>query len=130
MFKKLLSAVLSAATAASFIPQIPARAEEAVRYPYILFAGSAKEGAITINSNNVCINGSIATNGTISTTAQNFNVNGSRTENAQETMKFFFDKIDSRYFTSHVDTYFEDYFLEDTNINVNIPIEAEGCLCQ
>ena len=126
MFKKLLSAVLSAATAVSFIPQIPARAEEEVRYPYVMFAGSAEEGAITINSNNVCINGSIATNGTISTTAQNFNVNGSRTENAQETMKFFFDKIESRYFTSHVDTYFEDYFLEDTNINVNIPIEAEG----
>ena len=126
MFKKLLSAVLSAATAVSFIPQIPARAEEAIHYPYVMFAGSAEEGAITINSNNVCINGSIATNGTISTTAQNFNVNGSRTENAQETMKFFFDKIDSRYFTSHVDTYFEDYFLEDTNINVNIPIEAEG----
>lgn len=126
MFKKLLSAVLSAATALSFIPQIPAKAEEVVRYPYVMFAGSADEGAITINSNNVCINGSIATNGTISTTAQNFNVNGSRTENAQETMKFFFDKIESRYFTSHVGTYFEDYFLEDTNINVNIPIEAEG----
>ena len=31
MFKKLLSAVLSAATALSFIPQIPAKAEEAVR---------------------------------------------------------------------------------------------------
>ncbi len=126
MFKKLLSAVLSAATAASFIPQIPAKAEEAVPYPNVMFAGSDEERAITINSNNVCINGSIATNGTISTTAQNFNVNGSRTENAQETMKFFFNKIDSRYFTSHVDTYFEDYFLEDTNININIPIEAEG----
>ena len=104
MFKKLLSAVLSAATAVSFIPQIPARAEEEVRYPYVMFAGSAEEGAITINSNNVCINGSIATNGTISTTAQNFNVNGSRTENAQETMKFFFDKISSSSIRSKADT--------------------------
>lgn len=41
-------------------------------------------------------------------------------------MQLFFNKIDSRYFSSYVETYFEDYFLEDTNINVNIPIAAEG----
>ncbi|EWM55086.1 hypothetical protein [Ruminococcus flavefaciens] len=126
MFKKFLSTILSAVTAASFIPQIPANAEETAPYPYTLFAGSDEEGAITINSNNICINGSIATNGTISTTAQNFNVNGERKENLQEEKKLFFNKINDRYFNSHVDTYFEDYFLEDTNININIPIEAEG----
>ncbi|WP_297960871.1 hypothetical protein [uncultured Ruminococcus sp.] len=126
MFKKILSALLSAVTVAGFIPQIPANAEETVPYPYTLFAGSDEEGAITINSNNICINGSLATNGTISSSAQNFNINGTRKENAQEEMKLFFSKIDSRYFTSHVDTYFEDYFLEDTNININMPIEAEG----
>ncbi|MCR4861771.1 MAG: hypothetical protein K5884_04040 [Ruminococcus sp.] len=38
----------------------------------------------------------------------------------------FFNKIESKYFSSYVDTYFEDYFLEDSNININIPIEAEG----
>ena len=96
------------------------------RYPYTLFAGSNEEGALTINSNTVCINGNIATNGTISTTAQYFNVNGMRKENAQEEVKLFFNKINESYFASHVDTYFEDYFLEDTNINVNIPIEAAG----
>ena len=41
-------------------------------------------------------------------------------------MQLFFNKIDSRYFSSYVETYFEDYFLENTNINVNIPIAAEG----
>ncbi|MCR4793598.1 MAG: hypothetical protein K5898_00160 [Ruminococcus sp.] len=126
MIKKIISIMLSAATVASFIPQVPAKAEEIERYPYTLFAGSNEEGALTINSNNVCINGNIATNGTISTTAQYFNVNGVRKENAQEEVKLFFNKINERYFTSHVDTYFEDYFLEDTNINVNIPIEAAG----
>ena len=126
MFKKLLAIMLSVTSVASFMPQIPAKAEENERYPYTLFAGSNEEGALTINSNNVCINGNIATNGTISTNAQNFNVNGSKLENVQEDTKLFFNKIDERYFAAHVDTYFEDYFLEETNINVNIPIEAAG----
>ena len=126
MFKKLLAIMLSVTSVASFMPQIPAKAKENERYPYTLFVGSNEEGALTINSNNVCINGNIATNGTISTNAQNFNVNGSKLENVQEDTKLFFNKIDERYFAAHVDTYFEDYFLEETNINVNIPIEAAG----
>ena len=126
MIKKILSIIVSAVTVASFIPQVPAKADEIESYPYTLFAGSNEEGALTINSNNVCINGNIATNGTISTTAQYFNVNGMRKENAQEKVKIFFNKIDSRYFKSYVETYLEDYSLEDTNINVNIPIEANG----
>ena len=65
MFKKFLSAILSAVTAVSLIPHTPVNAEETVPYPYTLFAGSDEEGAITINSNNICINGSLATNGTI-----------------------------------------------------------------
>lgn len=73
--RKIFNKLLSAATTVSFIPQILATAEETVRYSYVMFAGSAEERAITINSNNVCINGSLATNGTISTTAQNINVN-------------------------------------------------------
>ena len=126
MIKKILSVIVSAVTIASFIPQVPAKADEIESYPYTLFAGSNEEGALTINSNNVCINGNIATNGTISTTAQYFNVNGMRKENAQEEVKIFFNKIDSRYFKSYVETYLEDYSLEDTNINVNIPIEVNG----
>ncbi|NLG04143.1 MAG: hypothetical protein GX567_09995 [Clostridia bacterium] len=65
MFKKLLSAVLLAVTVIGTIPHIPAKAEEPELYPYTLFAGSCEDGAITINSDNVCINGSIATNGMI-----------------------------------------------------------------
>ena len=57
----------------------------------------------------------------------NFNVNGTITENAAEPMVQCFAKIDNTYFDpTVVGTYFEDYFLEDTNINVNTPIEAEG----
>ena len=126
MFKRIISVVVSAVTVVGAIPHIPAKAEEIDRYPYVLFAGSNEDGAITINSNNVCINGNIATNGTVSTSSQNVNINGEITENAQEETKIFFNKIDSRYFASNVDTYFEDFFLEESNINVSIPIEAEG----
>ena len=126
MFKKLLSIALSAVTIVEFIPRIPAKAEEAERYPYVFFASSEEDNAITINSNNICINGNIATNGTISSNAQYFNVNGTKTEHADEDPVLFFSKIESTYFKSHVETYFEDYFLNETNINVNIPIEVEG----
>lgn len=126
MFKKLLSIALSAVTMVELIPRVPAIAEEAERYPYVFFASSEEDNAITINSNNICINGNIAANGTISSNAQYFNVNGTKTEHADEDPVLFFSKIESTYFKSHVETYFEDYFLNETNINVNIPIEVEG----
>lgn len=126
MFKKLLSIALSVVTMVELIPRVPAIAEEAERYPYVFFASSEEDNAITINSNNICINGNIATNGTISSNAQYFNVNGTKTEHADEDPVLFFSKIESTYLKSHVETYFEDYFLNETNINVNIPIEVEG----
>lgn len=36
-----------------------------IDYPYTIFAESDENGAITINADNFCINGNIATNGTI-----------------------------------------------------------------
>ena len=106
MFKKLLSIALSAVTMVELIPRVPAIAEEAERYPYVFFASSEEDNAITINSNNICINGNIATNGTISSNAQYFNVNGTKTEHADEAPVLFFSKIESTYFKSHVETYF------------------------
>ncbi|MCR4861770.1 MAG: hypothetical protein K5884_04035 [Ruminococcus sp.] len=72
MFKRIMSIVLSAATIVGFIPHIPAKSEEIETYPYTLFAGSNEEDAISINSDNICINGNIATNGTIKTSTQSF----------------------------------------------------------
>ena len=120
--------MLSAVMTLSALPLTTIHGEDEVqRYPYTFFAGSSEEGAITINANNVCINGNIAKNGTITSTSANFNVNGTITENAAETTIQSFKKINNFYFnSSEVETYFEDYFLEDTNINVNTPIEAEG----
>jgi len=127
-FRRLFAGMLSAVMTLSAMPLATIHGENEVqRYPYTFFAGSSAEGAITINANNVCINGNIATNGTITSTSANFNVNGTITENAAEPMVQCFAKIDNTYFDpTVVETYFEDYFLEDTNINVNTPIEAEG----
>ena len=50
-------------------------------YPYMMFASSGDEGAITLTTNNVGINGNVATNGSIVTSSQNVNINGTRTEN-------------------------------------------------
>ena len=66
IIKHLLSGVLSTAMAFSAIPIVPAHADESTKsYPYMLFAASDAEGAITVNCGNFCANGNIATNGTI-----------------------------------------------------------------
>ena len=49
---------------------------------------SEEDGAITINADNVCLNGSVVTNGSIEMTATNFNVNGQRIEHAQQSMAY------------------------------------------
>lgn len=126
-FKRLLSGVLSAVMVISTVPIASAHAEESTEpYPYTMFAASSGEGAITVNADNFCVNGSVATNGTI-VSSGNMNINGTRTEQANEEMLYIFDKIDAKYFIgSNVDEYTEDYSLEEMNININNPVEVEG----
>ena len=128
--KRIISMLLSTVMSLSSIPPVVARSEDNTeRYPYTFFAGSSDDGAITINSDNICINGNIATNGTIVSSKDNLNINGTCTENADEPIIQCFNRIDSAYFnTSDVLTYFEDYYLEQTNITVDTPIEAEGSI--
>lgn len=44
-------------------------------YPYTIFAFSTEEGGISFNADNVCVNGNVATNGTLISTG-NINING------------------------------------------------------
>ncbi len=127
ILKRFLSSALSIAMTATAIPMTFAHAEEQTDpYPYTLFAASQEEGAITVNAGNFCVNGNVATNGTI-VSSGNMNINGSRTENAGESMIFIFDKIDSWYFSSYnVDEHTEDYVLDELNININVPTEVQG----
>lgn len=117
-FKRIISGILGITMSICSIPSIPSNAEE--QYPYMMFAGSDAEGAITLNTNTVCINGNIATNGTIASTASNFNINGTSTEHVGEEMIYFFDKLDSEYFNiNNTEIYLTDYYLEEQNININ-----------
>ena len=123
-----MSVVISAATIAGFIPHIPAKAEESGSqpYPYTLFASSSEDGAITVNAGNFCVNGNVATNGTI-VSSGNININGTRTEQATESMIYILDKIDTRYFSgSNIDEHEDDYSLEELNINISNPTEVHG----
>lgn len=127
IFTRLLSGALSATLLISYVPNISASAEESnTPYPYTLFAVSDSESAISSTASNFCVNGNVATNGLIAT-GDNFNINGTKTENAEEEMIYIFDKIDSKYFdSSNVDEYSESYTISDTNINVNNPTEVYG----
>ena len=128
-FKRILSGIMSVAMAATLLPSLPAVAEDAAeKYPYTMFAASDTEGAITINANNFCVNGNIATNGTI-VSSGNMNVNGTKTENADEEMIYILKKLNYSYFSGdNVETYADDYSFEDLNININNPMDVNGTL--
>lgn len=108
--KRVISGILSLAMTATILPYFPVRAEDtAEKYPYTMFAASDAEGAITVNAGNFCVNGNVATNGTIMSSG-NMNINGTKTENADESMVFIFDKIESQYYsTSNVEEFTDDY---------------------
>lgn len=127
-FKRVFSGILSLTMMSTLLPYLPANAETLdEKYPYTLFAGSSEEGAITINADNIGINGNVATNGSIVSTANNFNVNGTKTEYAEEEMIYCFKKLDYAYFTgTNVNFYADDYSYEDTNININTPLDVGG----
>lgn len=63
IFKRLLSGILSATMTVSAIPIVSSHAEESAEpYPYTMFAASSDDGAITVNAENFCVNGNVATN--------------------------------------------------------------------
>ena len=128
-FKRLLSGVLSAVMTVSAIPIVSAHADESTEpYPYTMFAASSDDGAITVNAGNFCVNGNVATNGTI-VSSGNMNINGTRTEHANESMLYVLKKLNYSYFSGeNVETYTEDYVLEDLNININNPIDVDGTI--
>lgn len=126
--KKLLAVTLAVILSANIGTSYAnaATAEDTNPYPYTLFAYSSEEGAITVDADNSCINGNVATNGTI-VSSGSINVNGIKTENANEDMIYIFNKVESKYFTSNnIDEHTEDYVLEEININLNVPTEVHG----
>ena len=130
-FKRLLSGFLSGVMALSAIPIASVNAEKTVStepYPYTMFAASYDEGAVTINAENFCVNGNVATNGTI-VSSGNININGMKTENVNEEMLYVQKKLNYSYFSGdNVEMYTDDYTLEEQNININNPMDVNGTL--
>lgn len=123
--KRILSGAMAAVITLTSMPSL-VFAEEA-KYPYTMFASSSEDGAIAVNSSNFNVNGRIATNGTLVSSAQNRNINGGLKEHANEDMIFILDKIENTYFSeSNVEEHPDDYSLENTNININVPLDVNG----
>ena len=125
--KSILSVALSIAMLATIMPGKTVLAEENTeKYPYMMFAASSSDGAITINSNSFNASGNIATNGTV-VSGGTLNVNGTKTEHANEEMINVVKKLNNSYFNADaVERYSDDYSLEEINININDPIDVYG----
>ena len=66
LLNRILATVTGSFIALGAIPFASVFADvEMPQYPYTLFAASNEEGAITVNAGNFCVNGNVATNGTI-----------------------------------------------------------------
>lgn len=126
IIKRLISGVSALALSVGLLASIPASADDSsVGYKYTLFAYSSEEGAITSSAANFCVNGNIATNGTISA-GQNFNVNGEKKEHANEAMPDLTKAVNENFFTENVDVKAENYAKNETNIEVKVPTDVKG----
>lgn len=126
-FKRILAVLLVIVMMGPMLPDVMVTAKEQEDiFPYTMFATSSKDGAITINAGNSCVNGNIATNGKI-VSSGNMNLNGTKTENAGKNMVFVFDKVDSAYFKAeNAIRHTEDYTSNEININLNVPVVVDG----
>lgn len=95
------------------------------KYPYVIYASAQSIGAININASNVCINGNLATNGTILSKI-NGNINGAKLEDVGMEMLYVSDKIDKEYFYDIKSVYRGDYIIEESNINLNNACIVKG----
>ena len=127
--KKTCAIILASVMCFGMLITVPPRAEaEEEKYPYTIFASSDAEGAIMVNADNFCLNGSIATNGTIVSSGE-MNINGTKTEQADRSRMYIFQKIEDTYFhQSEYDAYEEDYTLKEQNINITTPMQVSGAV--
>lgn len=89
--KRIVAVLLVIVMAGTILPDTVVTAKEQENiFPYTIFAGLDKEGAVTVNAQNICVNGNISTNGTV-VSSGNMNLNGIKTERAGKNMIFIFD---------------------------------------
>ena len=127
---KVMILVMAAATVSGSLPAITVRAEDGI-YPYMIFAASEEEGAVTLQADNTGLNGSVATNGSITVIGGNCNINGTRTERAGANGGTLFmpdlrERIEAAYFAAGTEEHTGDYALEEININIKHPSRGTG----
>ena len=88
-----------------------------------MFAGSEADGALTVNAKHFCLNGNIASNGTI-VTGKKINLNGKKTEHAAADMPYVSAGLEARYFTGALTADVLD--INDHNVNLNRTMDIAG----
>ena len=94
-------------------------------FPYTMFAGSNSAGALTVNAKHLCMNGSVAANGSI-VTGKKANINGTKTEYAAMDMPYVSGAVGSRYFAGAKTV--EVLNISDHNVNLNTTYDVAGAV--
>lgn len=106
-----------------YLTSITVSAEEAEKYPYMLFG---RNGITMTATSNLCINGNVHTNKEAEITAGNRNINGKITTGADIEKRFkhvYADtKIRETYFTENCELYEDGYVRDELNIHINSPV--------
>ncbi|MCQ2417905.1 MAG: hypothetical protein MJ071_08885 [Oscillospiraceae bacterium] len=121
----LLSAVasLNGIGTLAGIGMVNVAAADSGAFPFAMFASSAADGAITINAKHLCLNGSMASNGTIVNSSRS-NINGKAIENAGQDMLYLNSQMNNMYF-SNAET-MDSLNLAKSNINVGYAVDVNG----
>ena len=121
--KKIMSILLVFAIMIPYLTNIAVSAEEAEKYPYMMFG---RNGITMSASSNLCINGNIHTNKEAEITKANGNINGKITTGAdiEKRIKHVYadTKICETYFTENCELYEDGYVRDEMNIHINNPI--------
>ena len=118
-----LMTALTALTSTGAYSLLNVSAAENSVFPYTMFAASQADGALTVNAKHFCLNGSIASNGTVATN-NDPNLGSKITENAGVDMPFVSVPLDSRYFANAQQLDLLE--LSDWNVNLGGAMDVAG----
>lgn len=125
-FRSIISVLMVFILMTGVIPgHLIAKAEAVPEYPYAIFALSDASDSISINSSNVNLNGSIATNGTVASESNSVKQNSK--EHVAEEM-FCTQKIESVYFSNDSIAESKEYVDTALNIHVEQPLLVNGSI--
>lgn len=130
VIKKLVAfSLMFAITINSFLG-VPVKAyaqeQSNEKFPYTIYTADTQD-SITLNIDNVTVNGDIQTNGILVNNSLNGNLNSTITESANTEMIHIHNKLQEKYFAD-AERHTEDYTLTEMNMNINKPLYVVGLL--